>query len=198
MTGDTIRMVIDNIRAHRVRFEAFCRSLSEEELMRPVPNSTWLVKDFASHLASLDPAMAESFRLSAQGRADEVFHTEQSEAFRDLDAWNDARVAERRGWPLERILEEAAANRAALIETLEGISEEALGRDMYFAGDNKRSAATLPLRTFMLGWALHDPIHAADMLKALPERAEEAELKAWVEHPVVKGYQAAMTGPPRR
>ena len=198
MPSETVRMVIDNIKAHRVRFEKFCRSLSEEELMRPVPNSTWLVKDFASHLASLDPAMAESFRLSAQGRADEVFHTEQSEAFRDLDAWNDARVAERRGWPLERILEEAAANRAALIETLEGISEEALGRDMYFAGDNKRSAATLPLRAFMLGWALHDPIHAADMLKALPERAGEAELQAWVEHPVVKGYQAAMAGPARR
>lgn len=198
MTGDTIRMVIDNIRAHRVRFEAFCRSLSEEELMRPVPNSTWLVKDFASHLASLDPAMAESFRLSAQGRADEVFHTEQSEAFRDLDAWNDARVAERRGWPLARIQAEAEANRAALIEVLEGLSEEELQRELYFTGDNKRSPARLPLRAFLLGWSLHDPIHAADMLKALPERSGDAELAAWVEHPVVKGYQAAMAGPARR
>src|SRR3972149_1702885 len=40
----------------------------------------------------------------------------------DLDGYNDAQVAERRDWPLERILEEAAGNRAALIEALERLT----------------------------------------------------------------------------
>ena len=198
MASETVQQVIRSIREHRQRFERFCRSLSAEELMRPVPNSTWVVKDFISHLGTLDPAMAVSFQAAAAGRPDDVFQTEQADAFRDIDAWNDARVAERRDWPLDRVLEEASRNRAALIETLEGLTDEDLGRTLHFTGDNKRSAATLPLRAFLLGWSLHDPIHAADMLKALPERAQDAELKAWLEHPVVKGYQAAMSGPPRR
>jgi hypothetical protein len=197
MPSETVQQVIQSIREQRERFERFCRSLSEAELMRPVPGSTWLVKDFVSHLGSLDPVMAISFQAAAAGRPDEVFHTEESEAFKDIDAWNDARVAERRGWPLERVLEEAAHNRAELIKVLEGLTDEDLARLLHFTGDNKRSAATLPLRVFMLGWSLHDPIHTADMLKALPERAEDPEMKAWVEHPVVKGYQQAMAGPPR-
>ncbi len=198
MPGEAVSRVIESIREQRERFERFCRSLSEEELMRPVPGSTWVVKDFVSHLGTLDPAMATSFRAAAAGTPDEVFHTEQSEAFRDIDAWNDARVAERREWPLERILEEASRNRQELVRVIEGLTDEALARDLHFTGDNKRSAATLPLRAFLMGWSLHDPIHAADMLKALPERAQEPELAAWVEHPVVKGYQAAMSGPARR
>ncbi len=198
MASETVSLVVRSIREHRERFERFCRSLSEEELSRPVPGSTWIVKDFISHLGALDPAMGESFKAAAAGRPDEVFHTEQSEAFGDIDAWNDARVAERRGWPLERIQAEAATNRAALIQGLEGLSEEQLQRELFFTGDNKRSPARLPLRAFLLGWSLHDPIHAADMLKALPERSGDAELAAWVGHPVVKGYQAAMSGPARR
>ena len=36
------------------------------------------------------------------------------------------------------------------------------------------------------------------MLKALPERTSDRELAAWLDDPVVKGYQQAMSGPPRR
>ena len=47
----------------------------------------------------------------------------------------------------------------------------------------------------MSGLARHDPIHVADMVKALPERAEEPEIKAWLDDTVVKWYQRAMAGP---
>jgi len=104
----------------------------------------------------------------------------------------------RREWPLERILDEAAANRAELIAALEPMSEEDVSRVMHFQGDNKRSPAQLPLKAFLMGWSLHDPIHAADMLKALPERAADPAIQAWIEHPVIKGYQAAMAGAARR
>ncbi len=142
--------------------------------------------------------MAISFQAAAAGRPDEVVQTEQVEAFRDIDAWNDTAVAERRDWPLERVLAEAASNRAALIEVLGRLMDTDIARMVHFTGDNKRSPAKLPLRAFLLGWSLHDAMHAADMLKALPERAREPEVAGWVEHPVVKGYQAAMSGPPRR
>ncbi len=198
MASETVSRIIESIREQRERFERFCRSLTAEELGRPVPDSTWAVKDFVSHLGTLDPVMGIAFRSAAAGQPGDVYHTEEAEAFRDIDAWNDARVAERREWPLERVLEEASVNRAALIETMERLTEEDVARTLHFTGDNKRSPADLPLRVFLMGWSLHDPIHAADMLKALPERANDAELAAWVEHPVVPGYQAAMSGPARR
>jgi hypothetical protein len=36
------------------------------------------------------------------------------------------------------------------------------------------------------------------MLKALPELADDPDIKAWVDNPFVAGYQKAMAGPPRR
>ena len=37
-----------------------------------------------------------------------------------------------------------------------------------------RSAEAVPV-----GLARHDPIHVADMIKALPERGEDPDIKAW-------------------
>lgn len=195
--SEAVQQIIDSIVAHRQRFERFCRSLSEEELMRPVPDSTWMVKDFISHLSSLDREMTRSFRAAAAGRPEEASRAADGQPF-NLDAYNEAQVMERRSWPLERILEEASRNRAALIEALAELTDEQIAQAVHFSGDAKRSPADLPLRVFMLGWSLHDPIHACDMLKALPERAGDAELQAWITHPVVKGYQQAMSRPPRR
>jgi hypothetical protein len=196
-SSETVQGVIQSIREQREKFERFCRSLSEEELARPVPDSAWVVRDFVSHLGTLDPELGRAFEAAASGRPEEAGRNADGTPF-DLDGYNDAQVAERRDWPLERILEEAAVNRAALIETLERLTDEDISRVLHFQGDAKRSPAALPLKAFLMGWSLHDPIHVADMLKALPERADEPKLAAWVGHPVVRGYQQAMAGPPRR
>ena len=196
-SSETVAGIIDSIRAHRVKFERFSRSLSEEEMARPVPDSSWVVKDFVSHLGTLDPELARTFEATAAGRPEDAGRNADGTPF-DLDGYNDAQVAERRDWPLERILEEAAGNRAALIETLERLSDEDIAQLMHFQGDAKRSPAQLPLKVFIMGWSLHDPIHVADMLKALPERAGDPELAAWLSHPVIQGYQQAMAGPARR
>ena len=196
-SSETVAGIIDSIRGHREKFERFCRSLGEEELARPVPDSTWIVKGFVSHLGTLDPELARTFEATAAGRPEEAGRNADGSPF-DLDGYNDAQVAQRRDWPLERILAEAAANRAALIGTLERFSDEDIARVMHFQGDAKRSPANLPLKVFLMGWSLHDPIHVADMLKALPERADDPDLQAWVRHPVIRGYQQAMAGPARR
>src|SRR3990172_9498676 len=195
--SETVAGIIGSIRGHRAKFERFCRSLDEEELARPVPDSTWIVKDFVSHLATLDPELARTFEAAAAGRPEEAGRNADGSPF-DLDGYNDAQVAGRRDRPLERILAEAADNRAALIETLERLTDEDISRGVHFQGDAKRSPANLPLKVFLMGWSLHDPIHVADMLRALPERAGDPELAAWVRHPAIQGYQQAMAGPARR
>lgn len=57
--NETVEQVIAVIRENRRRFEDFCFSLSEDQLSRPVPDSTWIVKDFASHLDTLDTTFLE-------------------------------------------------------------------------------------------------------------------------------------------
>lgn len=189
--NETVVKVIEAIVENRTRFEAFCLSLSEEEAIRPVPGSTWVVKDFASHLDTLDTLLAGYMRAVASGGQIDMTRDGEGGAF-DLDRWNDAQVAERRDWPMSRIFDEAATNRATLIETMQTLTEDDISRIMHFS-DPKRGAADFPLKLFLAGWAQHDPIHAADMLKALPERAEDPEIKAWVANPFVTGYQAAMS-----
>ena len=81
---------------------------------------------------------------------------------------------------LDRIRKNAA-KRSALDATVETKTDEVNGVQR-----------ELPLKLFLAGWSQHDPIHAADMLKALPELRDDPEIKGWIENPFVAGYQAAM------
>lgn len=194
--NETVLGVVEAIRENRTKFEEFCCALSEEQLMRPVPESTWVVRDFAAHLGTLDTAMARWFGDAAWGVERAALRNEGGGEF-DVDAFNDAEVARRRDWPLKRVFEEASANRERLIETMSRLTQDQIDAAVHFGGDRKRGPGDIPLKLFLAGWAQHDPIHVADMLKALPEFSGDAELAAWVGNPFVKGYQAAMRGPER-
>ncbi len=141
MASDTIDRLTDKFRTNRERFEAFCRSLSDEELERPVPDSTYRVKDFASHLATLDTELVRWFEAVRQGRSDEATRSADGSPF-DVDQFNDAVVAERRDWSLDQIFEEAAANREHMLAALEALDDEAIERTVHFPGDNKRRWTT--------------------------------------------------------
>jgi hypothetical protein len=130
-------------------------------------------------------------RAGLRGASLDSTRNEDGSAF-DVDAFNDAQVVERRDWPLHRVFEEAEQNRRGLIEGLRALTDEQIEKPMHFAGDAKRRGGDLPLKTFLAGWAQHDPIHVADMLKALPERAGDPDLRAWLDDPFVAGYQAIM------
>jgi len=190
--SETVDAIVATIITNRRRFEAFCYSLSDEELDRPVPNSTWIVRDFAAHLDTLDVAITRWLRaLAAGGESLDSTRNDDGSMF-DVDAFNDAHVAKRRDWPLARVFEEADANRRDLIDALRVLTDEQIDTPMRFSGDAKRRPGDLPLRTFLIGWAQHDPMHVADMLKALPERAADADLRRWLDNPFVAGYQAIM------
>ena len=197
MTSETVLGLIERFRDNRERFVAFCRSLSDEELARPVPDSTYRVKDFVSHLATLDPVMAQQFERAAQGQMEELGRGDDGSPF-DVDKYNDAEVELRRDWSLEQMLEEAAANRVAFLGSLAKLEDEHIDTVVHFTGDNKRDPADIPFKLFLQGLTRHDPIHVADMLKALPERSEDPELKAWLNDTVVRWYQTTMAGPAKR
>jgi len=187
-----VEATIALIAAERVRFEVFCRSLSAEELGRPVPGSGWIVKDFASHLATIDGPVGAWFAAIADGGAAPGL----GGAAWDVDRFNDAQVAARREQSLDAIFAEAATERAALVAVMARLTEAQVGGSIQFGGDAKRPPAAIPLARYLQGWARHDAIHVADMLKALPERREDATIAAWLAEPevgaIVGVYQQAM------
>lgn len=197
MTSETIERLTQRFRTNRMRFEAFCRSLNDEELERPVPGSTYRVKDFATHLATLDPLTVRWLEAVREGKTEQPAQAEDGSPF-DIDKFNDRVVAERRDWSLEQIFDEAETNRKAFVEALRELEDEQIDQTFHFSGDNKRDPADIPFKPFLSGLARHDPIHVADMLKALPERANDPELQAWLDDPAVKWYQNAMSVPPKR
>jgi len=184
-----LRAVVEELDEHRRRFEQFCRSLSDEQLDRPVPPSTWLVRDFIAHLATIDGPVTEMLRTIREGR-DPGVRDGDGNRF-DVDGWNDRQVERRRSRSVEELLAEAAERRAVLKEQLTALTAENLASTMKFGGDSKRPPADIQLLRYLRGWCKHDPIHVADMLRALPE-ARIPEVEQWLDDPVIAGYQAMM------
>ncbi len=186
------------IAAERARFEQFSRSLSTEELQRPVPDSTWVVKDFISHLATIDAPISAWFGSIADGTSAGLGGRGEHGEVWDVDRFNDAKAAERRARSLDEIFAEAARERAALVAALGRLTAAQLAGTIHFGGDSKRPPSDIPLGRYLQGWSRHDVIHVADMLKALPERRAEPAIAAWLAEPevaaVVGMYQRAMDG----
>jgi hypothetical protein len=196
MKSTAVQHAADTMLKHRQQFEEFCRSLSEEELNRPVSNSDWTVKDFIIHLAQFDEEVTRWMVALKEGRIEAPGRNDDGSTF-DVDAYNNARIAERHGWPLDRILAEGTENRAKLAAEMEELEDAHIDQTVHFPGDNKRPSADVQFKLFLTGLACHDPIHVADMLKALPEHASDPAIVAWMDDGAVKWYQNAMSGPPR-
>ena len=188
-----VRAVVDSLADERARLARFARSLTEEELSRAVPGSSWQVKDFIAHVATLDAAYLGWF-IALAGDSDPGNHR-GSPGF-DVDHFNESAVAERRGRSVDDILDEAVTLRTRLITVVERFSDGQLDATIRFGGDRKRPPVHLPLSQFLPGWACHDAIHVADMLKALPERRHDPQIVAWLERldlaASINSYQKAM------
>ena len=188
-----VRAIVDRLTDERARLERFAHSLTDEELNRAVPGSAWTVKDFIAHVATLDAAYLGWF-LALAGDSDPGNHR-GSPGF-DVDHFNESAVAERRGRSVKDILDETVTLRARLVTAMERFSDDQLDANIRFGGDRKRPPVHLPLSQFLPGWACHDAIHVADMLKALPERRSDPEIVAWLGRPdiaaSISSYQKVM------
>ncbi|MEO8541114.1 MAG: DinB family protein [bacterium] len=188
MTSTAVLEVIDELDRHRTQFEEFCRSLSQEELDRPVPKSTWVVRDFIAHLATIDGPVSEMFKSMHAGE-DAGIRDADGGKF-DIDDWNDKQVERRRVLSVDDVLAEAAKSRAELKSHMLVLTDEDLARTLKFGGDSKRAASEIPFGGYLRGWCKHDPMHAMDMSRALPER--QAALAPWFDDPIIQMYQKSM------
>ena len=192
MTDPTVARVIDELAVHRERFENFCRSLSREELGRPVPESTWHVRDFITHLATIDGPVAEMFRAMHAGEDTGIRNADGGKW--DVDDWNEQQVRQRRAWDIDQIFAEAAETRSALLTHLSSLTTADIAKKLKFGGDAKRPPSEVVLGQYLQGWCKHDPMHALDMSRALPGRITP-DVQEWFDDPVVQMYQRMMNRP---
>jgi hypothetical protein len=167
-----VEPVVHETNENRVQFEAFCRLLSPEQLSAPVPASIWQVKDYISHLASIDIWVGEWFEHLADGRRWRPAG-EHGAPF-SIDTWNQSRIDERHDTSVDGLLREAAEHRERLWTTVDRFSPEVLDQTFNFRGHDITFLRYLQL------WAGHDPAHTTDMLRALPALASEPSLKTWL------------------
>jgi hypothetical protein len=178
-----VQAFTDEMADHRVRFEAFCRSLSQEELATPVPNAPWTVFDYIAHLATIEALINPWFGAMVGMPVTPSQEVPPPRPF-DLDDWNEAIVARRAGRSLDQIFEEAAANREQYVANLERMTDEQLDSKVPFGGDRRKidlPPVMVPLHTVLAGIAIHDPMHTRDMLRALPQRADDPGLREWLD-----------------
>ncbi len=162
---ERVLAVVEKANANRAIYEAFCRSLSDDELRSPVPDTPWSVQDYIAHLASIDIYVADWFE-----------HVSRQERFRatgedggpfNIDTWNQARVDERAGATVDELFAEAAGHRERLWRAVASMPTEVLTESFNFRGNETSYVRYLEL------WTAHDPAHTVDMLRGLaPVRRE--------------------------
>jgi hypothetical protein len=174
------RTILDEQARHRQRFEAFCRSLSSEELSAPVPDTPWTVHGYIAHLATID-SLISPFLAPLVGLTDVRRPEVPPPSPFDIDEWNEAIVPKRAAASLDDLFAEAARHRAHFVRVVSALSDQQLEMMVPFGGDRK--VIDLPATTVRLGdllWAIamHDPNHTQDILRALPHR--EPDVRDWL------------------
>jgi uncharacterized damage-inducible protein DinB len=87
----------------------------------------------------------------------------------ELDAWNNAQVAKRHDWPVERVLADLEAAQGATLAFLAGLSIEELD----ITGRHP-ALGEVSVRQVLRVVAVHDGMHRRDVLNLLREMGEGA------------------------
>ena len=165
--------VVEEADANRAQFEGFCRSLTQEELEAPIPDTTWHVRDYISHLASIDIYVADWFEHTAAGTRFRVTNDDGTPF--NIDSWNESRIEERRAASVDDLFLEAAGHRERLWAAVDRFNPETLDRTFNFRGTDITFLRYLQL------WTAHDPAHTADMLRGLPGSKRDSNIEGWLD-----------------
>jgi len=118
--------------------------LSEEELLHAPVVGRWPARDVLAHISGWAAWDVRNLRAALAGAPIEA------EAIGDFDRFNAQSLRERAGWSVQQILLELEQNRAALLEMLEGVTDEDLTRPDAFVG---------PYWKTLAGWLSIEPEH---------------------------------------
>ncbi|HVP04095.1 MAG TPA: maleylpyruvate isomerase N-terminal domain-containing protein [Dehalococcoidia bacterium] len=116
----------------------------------------WTYHDIVAHLSS-NEARRRTRLLSALGEA----KPEQLAAINDVDEWNSAAVAERREWPLRRLVDELVLGWHQIQQLLTRFRAEHLSAPVTLGGGQ-----TIPVSEFLTRMSSHTSRHAGQLVPA--------------------------------
>jgi uncharacterized damage-inducible protein DinB len=156
-----VQTLIEKLASTRWEILQTIEDLDEGVLTWQPEDGRWSIKETLAHLASAEGSHRQVAQAIAVGRTVDVpeFH---------LDAWNAARVAERRQRSTDEILEEMAAERQRTLSALQNLQDEALGRQ----GLHPVLGETTVLKVLRI-IPIHERWHLKDIQQLLEEQEEQ-------------------------
>jgi uncharacterized protein (TIGR03083 family) len=131
-------------------------SVADDAWGEPAQEGGWTYHDLAAHVASNEVRLQTRLR-SALGEASE----RELAAVNDVEAWNEKRVEERRGWTVRQIADEFQAGRHGTMEVLSRFTGQTLGNPV-IRGDG----STVPASEFVKLLTRHTSTHSAQLVPA--------------------------------
>lgn len=113
--------LLAEITAARTETLELAQSLDADQGELPTANPGWSIKDVLAHLSSIEARLRAMWQHALEGRP---WPAEDS----SVDAYNARCVAERRGWPLARVVEELRQSGEETRRFLERLGSDDLDR----------------------------------------------------------------------
>ncbi len=114
----------------------------------------WTYHDIVAHIAS-NEVRRETRLRSALGEATQA----ELDAINDIDGWNAKVVAERKDWPLRRLMDELAAGWRVILEVLSRFKSEDMERPVLLG-----SGETITANEFVKRISAHTSRHAGQLV----------------------------------
>jgi hypothetical protein len=114
----------------------------------------WTYHDIVAHVASNEQRRRVRL-LSAMGEAD----ASELEAISDIDGWNARATAERRDWPLSRLVDELDAGWHEILKVFSRLEPEHLAKQVTLG-----AGETMPVSEFIKRMSAHSSRHAGQLV----------------------------------
>ena len=108
---------LDTIESHRQRLIQSFDGLSAKEMVQPLADDEWSVKDILTHVTSWEELILLDLRRIQRGRRPARYHAGN-------DAWNPVLMQGRDAFPLDQVLNEFQQVHDSLVDLLTVLNED--------------------------------------------------------------------------
>lgn len=144
---------VQELNAHREAFTTFLRGLDDTELVTKDDNSSWSPRNTVAHLIGAELSMvrmAKNWIAGVETKANPDF---------DLNFFNRRQQEKRAGQSLDELLDDWGKAQNAIIELMETVTPEDLGK----RGDHPRAANTTLANLFVI-ITTHEAEHLGEVM----------------------------------
>jgi hypothetical protein len=178
VSNAAITRLLEELEANRAMFAALCLAV-ETRFKDRAERDAWCIGDHVAHLASYDQVALHQL---APGVAPPPSDDDQ-----DADAWNAQQVRMRVGRSRLSLVGEMTQRRSDCLTLLSRLPEKELRRAVWFPGEARRSAGSVPLRLWLERWSKHDMVHGRAILRATTTLGPQSDFENWLrDDPVLE------------